>query len=308
MFLVKTLDIIPSYECNLNCMFCLNRPERTSKTHDVLNIDICERTLSLLKKESGELSSITIYGGEVMLLDSQYLRELIMLCRSYYPRAVMGIISNLVEVSGKVIDLVKGYGLYLSTSYDSLRFINKGWAFSSWLKNMEKLRDTVRDVLVIASRYVEEDVNFLLTKFGNNVRIHVYQLFIPENASIEQESFIKKHMLSARDYVRKLSMLTDIFKGVIITHNNDAGYMFNHLHLFPDGRVGLAGPSSRGYPYERVYIFYPSDSGSIVYSHERISYIKSQLSICLPCEYYPRGCYAEFFFPGVCLGKRDLSV
>jgi len=308
-FSIRTADVIFSYACNLNCFYCLYRPEREKKKLLLLSPERCREVFEQLKSEGVELESITIYGGEVMILDRDYLEELIRLCKVVFPRAVLGTISNLIYLDEGILSLLLKHEVVLSTSYDSLRFDGKSELFREWQKNFLFLnrKGIVKDVLTVASTRMKDDEKIiadLLKKVEYPFRWHVYQLFIPEGVSDEE---VRKYVLSPREYVSVILGLRKRYGQILVTHNAGEGFMFNHIHVFPDGRVGLAGPSSeKGYPYEKVYVFSSNSSESISFSPVRFKYVKEQMSYCLPCEFYPRECFAEFFYPQGCFGVKVL--
>lgn len=304
MFNIKSMDIIPSYMCNLNCEFCLTGD--CDKTL-LLDLKLCEKVFKILKAEENSLEFITIYGGEVMLLDTEYLKDLILLCKSYFPDAILGAISNLIFVNEAVLRLFTDLNVCISTSYDSLRFMNKPYVLKSWIKNYSALRDLVRDILIIATPYVRNDVRFLEKIISLETRIHVYQLIIPSVASKRRQSFIASYVLSPDEYVQTLRYLRCIYGDNIFHHNSISRFMFNHIHLLPEGIVSIAGPCyEKGYPYEKMYEIWNDNEDTITFSRRRLDYIQKQLSYCLPCDFHPERCYAEYFYPDCCLGEKRL--
>lgn len=309
MFGITQLDLVLTYKCNMNCDFCLNNYRRKLIGDDkLLDLKFCEKVFDLLKRENNRIQNVTIYGGELMLLDPVYLREVFDLCLHYFPEVSLGVISNLVYVDEKILSIIVDYNVTLSTSYDTMRFWGKSELLKRWIKNMYDYKDLIHSVLILSSRYVFEDVRFVKSLYEDkDISVLLLLFFIPEGLKPDICEKIRQVILSPIEYVKTVKFIQSSFSG-IRTHTFDRGYMFNNIHVFPDDIVGIAGPDyERGYPYEKMYIIYPNMEETITFSPTRLGYIKKQLSICLPCSYYPERCYAEYFFEQVCFGEKVLS-
>ncbi|MEM3986836.1 MAG: radical SAM protein [Candidatus Methanomethylicia archaeon] len=309
MFGITQLDLVLTYKCNMNCGFCLNNYRRKLIGDDkLLDLKFCEEVFDLLKKEGNQIQSITIYGGELMLLDPVYLREVFDLCLRYFPGSSLGVISNLVYVDEKILSIMAENNVTLSTSYDTMRFQGKSELLKRWVKNMHDFKDMVHSVLILSSRYIFEDVRFVKFLYKDrDIPVLLLLFFIPEGLDFKTCESIRQLILSPSEYVEAVRFIRNNFCG-IRTHTFDGGYMFNNVHILPDDTVGIAGPDyEKGYPYEKMYKIYPNEEKTITFSLARLNYIRKQLSICLPCPYYPERCYAEYFFEQVCFGEKILD-
>lgn len=76
-----SLSIIPTYWCKTNCKYCYLGSLRQNKT--VLSLQCLNEKLSQLKEGGYLIDSVSVYGGEISLLDHDYLRELVSITRRY---------------------------------------------------------------------------------------------------------------------------------------------------------------------------------------------------------------------------------
>ncbi|MEM4140990.1 MAG: radical SAM protein [Nitrososphaeria archaeon] len=307
MYGIQSIDLILTYECNLNCFYCFLNPIRKKAGKEkYLSIEVIDRRLSLIKKEGNEIRNISLYGGEIMLLnDSKYIEDVISVCRDYFPSVSIGVISNLLYVNDKVLNVVLDNNCNLSTSYDSLRFLGNDVLRKKWLSNMKLLSKFVSTIIVLSSKSILEDIEFLKDKIDNSIKLFIIPLFIPEEMEREEKMYIFKFILSPEFYVRSVKYIREKYDNIKL-QNWDGGYVFNNIHILPDGHMYSIGPGQR-YPYERLYKFSSEETFVFTFSKERIEYISRQISYCLPCSFYPHRCYAEFFYPNDCLGEKLFS-
>lgn len=87
------VSVFPTYKCNKNCSFCY-----LSKHHDnkLLDLDILEKRLEEIVKYF-EIEKFNTYGGEITLLDTEYLKRLNSILNKY-PYAVNYITSNFYDI------------------------------------------------------------------------------------------------------------------------------------------------------------------------------------------------------------------
>lgn len=100
------VSIFPTYQCQHNCKFCYLRKLHKSK---ILNLDILETRLKEITKHF-EIEKFNTYGGEITLLDKEYLIRLNSILNQY--EAKNYITSNLYDVDK--LDLFTN--CYISTS------------------------------------------------------------------------------------------------------------------------------------------------------------------------------------------------
>lgn len=307
MYAIQSIDLILTYECNLNCFYCFLNPIRKKVGKGVyLSVDAIDKKLSLIKKEGNEVRNISLYGGEIMLIDdSKYIEDVISVCKNYFPGVSIGVISNLLYINDSVLNVILDNNCKLSTSYDSLRFLGSDVLRKKWFSNVKSISEFVSTIIVLSSKNLLKDIEFLNDKIGNFIELFVIPLFIPEEMGLEEKMYMSKFILSPESYVRSMKYIRENYDNIRL-QNWDGGFIFNNIHILPDGDVYLVGPGQM-YPYERMYKLSSEGTSTLTFSKERIEYISKQISYCLPCSFYPHGCYAEFFYPDVCLGEKLLS-
>ena len=80
MKILDTLSIQPTFLCNYNCEFCYLGNLRKDKT--ILNLDVLKNRLEEITKEYN-IKNIILYGGEVSLLDKEYIDKIMIMCKEY---------------------------------------------------------------------------------------------------------------------------------------------------------------------------------------------------------------------------------
>ena len=76
-----SVSIIPSFYCKTNCPYCYLNELR--QDHTTIAIDNIVDRLQDLVNNGYLITSISLYGGELSLLDQQYLVELFKTCKQY---------------------------------------------------------------------------------------------------------------------------------------------------------------------------------------------------------------------------------
>lgn len=133
--------------------------------------------------------------------------------------------------------------------------------------------------------------------------VTVLRMMIPEDMPIRQKKKILQYTTNIDDYVKMCEKAINLLGHERVTQAiQTENSILNVIHIFPNGSVGLPGPSKLGYPYEKNYIFYRpnSEEKTILRSKKRIKYIAFQSLMC------PAGCrnkcLAEFKYPNMCMG------
>jgi len=271
----------------------------------VMEISFLRHVLSLLKGEGAELKSISIFGGEVTLLDAEYLRELFSSVREFFPDAYTGVVTNLIEMRNDFIRLCMDHGISIYSSCDGFRFVGKEGKKKVWEANMKRLADfsgQPPECLVADSPNAEE-VFAYLKELGVR-KITLLRLFVPEEAPPSIRERIIRFTMPVPHMVKSYYRAIRYFDEVRLP-NSDGKTIINTLLLLPEGRVVIHGPSGLGYPYEKFHEIYPAGGErSILFSEKRLEYISSFVSTepCVFCNVPVERCLAEIRYPGLCLG------
>lgn len=76
-----SLSIIPTYWCKTNCKYCYLGDLRKDQT--TLDLQCLDNKLHQLVENDYVIDSISVYGGEISLLDEQYLIQIVKIIRSH---------------------------------------------------------------------------------------------------------------------------------------------------------------------------------------------------------------------------------
>jgi len=300
---VTDLGIVPLYDCNLLCDYCLFSHVRGKGK--IMKISFLRHVLSLLKEEGAELKSVSIFGGEVSLLGVEYLRELFSSIREFFPGVYVGVVTNLIDVDGSFIRLCADHEVSIYSSCDEFRFAGKEEKKRVWEMNMKNLADFFGeppDCLVADSPNVEK-VFVYLKEIGVK-RITLLRLFVPEEAPLSIRRRIIRFTMPVSHMSESYYRAIRYFDEVRLP-NSDGKTIINTLLLLPEGRVVIHGPSELGYPYEKFYEVYPAEGEkSILSSGKRLEYISSFVVTepCIFCDVPVEKCLGEIRYPGLCLG------
>lgn len=123
---------IPTFHCNLKCPHCELR----------LKEDNYNRQAFLTTLQSIKSTNITLFGGEPTL----YTDRLIDAVKT---GKITSISTNLIKVDQQLIDLIKQYDLYVSTSWNVTRF--NGSQYQTWIDNVNRLTDNEIDILLLVT-------------------------------------------------------------------------------------------------------------------------------------------------------------
>lgn len=81
-----SLSIIPTYWCKTNCKYCYLGDLRKDQT--TLDLQCLDNKLHQLVENDYVIDSISVYGGEISLLDEQYLIQIVKIIRSHVSNQV----------------------------------------------------------------------------------------------------------------------------------------------------------------------------------------------------------------------------
>lgn len=81
-----SLSIIPTYWCKTNCKYCYLGDLRKDQT--TLDLQRLDDKLCQLIEDNYTIDSVSVYGGEISLLDEQYLQQFVEIVRQYVSKQV----------------------------------------------------------------------------------------------------------------------------------------------------------------------------------------------------------------------------
>lgn len=300
-FGITSVDVIPTLKCNLNCPFCYQKqwPHLREK---ILDVSVLDAFLLALKAEKSQVKTVTLYGGEVLLLPKSYLEEVLHLIKERLPQSRISAIVNLsYPIKGEVekkVNLLLKEDVKTSTSYDLLRFPSKK-VEDFWLENVRALN--VTDVLLLLYKGTKvTTLQKLEEKVGRRLCFHVCQFTLSVN--LPQDSLSKglSFCLTFPEVKKFVSSCLKAGLSVEVPYNK-GNYVFNAIHLLPSGEFGLPEAFDLEWPLERYAIFGKVDEKAkkvtINQSPSRVSYVKKCLSyLNSKCE----ACFLEYFRDDLC--------
>lgn len=99
---MTVVSIQPTYHCNLRCSYCFLGKWRNKS--EILDLNILEQKLQEIKNYVN-IDAIDLYGGEISILDPQYLRNLFRLCLEYCQD--VNVTSNLANI--QIFNILKEF-------------------------------------------------------------------------------------------------------------------------------------------------------------------------------------------------------
>lgn len=113
------VSIFPTYACNCNCNFCYLNKLHSNK---VLDLDILRKRLQEITKYF-EIEKFNTYGGEITLLDTEYLVEFNSILNQY--KATNYITSNLYDITKLKLFTNCYIGTSLNEEREDYKYIKK---------------------------------------------------------------------------------------------------------------------------------------------------------------------------------------
>jgi len=289
------VSIFPSYQCNQNCEFCYLHNNHHSQ---VLDLNILKQRLVEISKYF-KIHKFNLYGGEITLLDEEYLIELNNIINSY--NAPNFVTSNLYDI--KKLKIFED--TILSTS------LNKERPDYEDIKNKLKNNILGRKLSVlsmITPSIINTDPKEILDDY-KNLNID-YVCFIKYYPSINTGDIFN---ISQEQYQNTLKNLTEVYL------QNKYEYQLGHI-------CGLNECIKRNYPIatndQCIRIGPDGKLGAIYYNENNLEYFKwydnikeyiedcnNELHLyrkkCGFCKYYGN-CWTEHITNLKCDGCKEL--
>ncbi len=308
-FGVSTLNIMPTYECDMRCGHCLFSACR-KKHVGTISTSVLQRRLVNLRREGvRDDCIIDWYGGEVSLLGAKYIKDRIDDSRNVFTKSVHSVVSNLINVKKEWITDIASHISSICTSYDEFRFRDEN-DFNQWRKNVYHA-SRLMPIHVIVTATKNTDRHFKAVDRLPFTHVSVAPLKIPEFLPVnQQEMLLNNYCLSVNEYVGLVKDAVDVFgrhRVAQLQVEYIGSSICNVLHIFPDGNIGLPVPSPKGFPFEGRVIF---PATGTVNSLARMKFLLQQSNACIsndkkegsPQKVCQKLCISEFKYPGICTG------
>ena len=234
------VSINPTYLCNFRCSFCYLTEEQLSNPETTPIDKIDERLKEISSYQS--ITGVDIYGGEVGLLDYNYLVSLDQCIRKYTDN--INVITNLSKINA----YFRHSNITLSVSWDFVA--RQGW--ERVLENMMRI-DRPISVLMLASPE-------LIKRRPSEVLSYLYQIPMLESIEIKPYSSNQANQLSTRgqselefehwvmEWIKLFEKNRGIATGVQfenisrIKRSLDSSYNAfsdNHIYIQPNGKLAV---------------------------------------------------------------------
>ena len=168
------VSLIPIFRCNRKCKYCYQKDKVDDCT--LIAVEDVYKRLEQIGQQY-DIDTISIFGGEVSLLDRQYIDQLFELCKSYCLDT--NINTNLTNTS--IIDIAHKHSVGVGVSYnvdrDDYKFVRK--MLRKLPNNVVK---TISVDTVITPPYVTCDAEKLLDEY-QSLGIKAV-LFLPYSPSV----------------------------------------------------------------------------------------------------------------------------
>mgnify|MGYP001773433615 CR=1 FL=1 len=313
MLPVKEVNIVPTFKCNLNCDFCLYSELRKDFNRTLLSVETLEKILNVLKREDSGLKRVAVFGGEILLLERDYIYDLFSLIRKIFPDVAFGVVTNLLELPSWFESFVKHFTVYVSTSYEGLRFKPGSYLFKQWEENLEHVKS-----------FLQPGINFVLTRDEkaytdtlevikkHGIRhVHLINFTIPDYFPPEKKNYLyERYALTPSEYFQKFTGAIKYLSefGIFVRGSTPITYTpLETLEIRPEGSVVITSFSEDGFPFEKELIINYEEERTIVNSRKRVDVIVDWLTNypCVTCSLPMQYCLMEVRYPGVCPGVPD---
>lgn len=294
MNIINNISIMPTYKCNFDCEYCYLG--ELTKNKKILDLNILNERLSEIEKKY-IIETVTIYGGEISLLDKKYLDDLYSLTKDYDPLLVTNLSNEwIIEYS-----LNKNLNVSISLNEERPHYkqtLEKIYKY----KNLKNLSLSV----VVLPSLLKRDVKELL-EFYESIGLEI--MFIQYHPSIYSH---KKYNISTKDYIDFLiNILNEKHKNkynITICNEiilNDIKYSptaNNFIFINPDGNYSSIKYDNN--EIESPIIFNTLQEWENFCNNEFEWYKEN----CNSCKYFKK-CKAEHLInlkPGNCSGLYNL--
>lgn len=293
---------MPTYQCNGTCAFCYLGKQ--VKQTEVLSLHVLQEKLWSIDKRYQCNLNIEVFGGEITLLDYQYVRDLLKLCNQYSFGDV-GIVTNLtnVEYVKQLID----DGVPVAVSWNEERGRVGKKAMSNLLSLDNKYRSAIDLQIVCLPSVIKQGAQSLLDMVESLcVRSVTILQYYPAVQSKKQYS------VNNEQYQQFMLEFVDIY------NNNDYTFKVGNLDLWksrydckqssnifiaPNGKYAVTVYDQDG--KESFEYFDDLKTYDDICSKELVTYVNK----CITCRLF-NNCLAEhlrFDQQTVCCGLPALT-
>lgn len=270
------VSIIPTFFCNRRCKYCYQLNKVNDNT--LLDLDVCKRQLQSIAQYYN-IDTISLFGGELSLLNEQYLDQLFDICTRF--GNVVNLNTNLTNVN--LLDIAKRHNIGCAASYNHDRADYK--YVRKTIKSLQPYQLSIDTVLT--SYYVDYDFEKLLDEYE---QLHIVSvMFLPYSGSVTNHCYTvtNKQLTDMlikiyQAYQRKQYSFTIANFEI----DNRRCSIDSNIFILPNGQFSSIQYDDKGHEY-----FYQYDS--IEQLQQLMIKESLQFVDCLTCQYYNTLCFAE---------------
>ena len=271
-----TVSINPWYFCNFRCDFCYLTEKQLSDTK-LLPIFLLEQRIAELSSHH-IIDTVDIYGGEVGLLDYDYILEIKQILHCYNIKNI-NIITNLSMINDVILD----DDFYISVSYD----FDRREKFEQVWKNMALLQKPFSVLMLASPEMFESDTGSMIEMFNliPNIQSVEIKPYSPNQSNAHKadytqfeslvqqwiESSVKKNFT----FVNEL-LIQDSLDGIRSSFSDD------HVYITPSGNYGVLEFDLNDNEFFQEYIKYEDYVKWCTKERQRVSKNK----FCSNCKYF----------------------
>lgn len=215
------LIICPTYKCNLSCQFCYLT---NFNKNDLLDLQKLEKQLKQISIQFN-IKQIDLYGGEITILQKQYLNNLFSICLKYVK--TINIVTNLINL--------------IDQFYDDYTNINVGWDYiykqnnQKALYNIKKLYlKTNKKINIIMSSNKLYKSKKIVLQILNNLPIYSFK-YIPyiKTKYTNEQMDLYNYQETVKYFIKH--PIKPIFYNKILLQNGII-QQNNHLFITPNNK------------------------------------------------------------------------
>ena len=274
------LSIIPTNYCNCNCCYCYLGDARKDNT--TLDLDILQQKLDQIQDE---ITGISIYGGEIGLLDLNYLDQLFKIANKYSSDVCCQ--TSLTNLN--IVNVCTANAIKLGVSINKERKTNKK-TITNWNKLPIDIQRETSILSVVLPSIINSNSKQLLEYYQ---QFNCKQVtFIPYSPSVNNHNL---YHITNNDYQNfMINILTEY-----IDNTNKYDFTIGNLIQYTLGNNCLDN--------QYLMIDRCGDFVNVKYTKDNLEYFKRYdsyddwknsnkvciVSQCLTCKYFNNHCMAD---------------